>query len=199
VPLPIKLIAGLGNPGPEYSMTRHNAGFWFVDVLAGHFDLAFRPESKFRSEICRLTTQDHDCWVCKPATYMNESGYAVQAISGFYKIPLEQILIVHDEIDLEAGSVKLKDGGGHGGHNGLRDIIQQTGGNEFARLRIGVGHPGDPELVTPYVLGRPSMDDRELIISSITSCMDVMTLILNGDLQKVMNKLHKKDTGNDEN
>jgi len=130
---------------------------------------------------------------------MNESGYGVQAISGFYKIPLEQILIVHDEIDLETGFVRLKTGGGHGGHNGLRDIIHQTGGNEFARLRIGVGHPGDPELVTPYVLGRPCVDDQELIINAINACMDVLTLILNGDLQNAMNKLHRSENSNVKN
>jgi PTH1 family peptidyl-tRNA hydrolase len=195
VPLPIKLITGLGNPGPDYSVTRHNAGFWLVDAIARHFNLVFHKELKFRSEICRLVTEDHDCWLCKPTTYMNESGYAVQAISNFYRIPLEQTLIVHDEIDLEVGSLRLKKGGGHGGHNGLRDIIQQTGGKEFSRLRIGVGHPGNRDLVTPYVLGRPSMDDREHIIAAIDSCMDVITLILDGELQKVMNILHKKDTG----
>lgn len=192
MPAAIKLIVGLGNPGPEHIDTRHNAGFWFVDTLAGKYSLIFRPETKFRAEISRLTIGDLDCWVCKPLTYMNESGYAVQSMANFYKIPVDQILIVHDEIDLNAGDIRLKSNGGHGGHNGLRDIIARTGSNTFIRLRIGVGHPGSKEYVTPHVLGRPDADDHELIISSINSAMDVITEILAGDLQKAMTILHSE-------
>ena len=198
MPLPIRLITGLGNPGPGYYATRHNAGFWFVDTLAGRFNLSFRAEAKFNAEICRLTTPEQECWLCKPATYMNESGHAVQSISGFYRIPLGQILIVHDDIDLEAGSIRLKQGGGHGGHNGLRDIIRQTGDNSFVRLRIGVGHPGSRELVTPYVLGQPDADDLALILTAINSSMEIITLLLEGSLQKVMNRLHKKNRQKEE-
>ena len=130
MPAAIKLMVGLGNPGPEYYGTRHNAGFWFIDACAGKFSLKFRPESKFQSEVCRIDTPEYDCWLCKPMTFMNDSGIAVSAIANFYKIPVEEIMIVHDEIDLEAGVVRLKQGGGHGGHNGLRDIIEQTGSGD---------------------------------------------------------------------
>lgn len=193
MPLPVKLITGLGNPGPDYYTTRHSAGFWFVDALAGNFNLSFHTESRFHAQLSRLMAQGHDCWLCKPATFMNESGYAVQAVTHFYNIPLEQTLIVHDDIDLEAGLVRLKQGGGHGGHNGLRDIIQQTGNNGFMRLRIGVGHPGSRERVTPHVLGRPDKEDQELIITAIASAMDVIGLLLDGDLQGAMNRLHTRN------
>ena len=192
MPAAIKLIVGLGNPGSEHTDTRHNAGFWFVDTLAGKHSLVFRPETKFQAKISRLIIGDLDCWVCKPLTYMNESGYAVQSMAHFYKIPVDQILVAHDEIDLNAGDIRLKRGGGHGGHNGLRDIIAKTGSNTFIRLRIGVGHPGSKEHVTPHVLGRPDAEDHELIISSINSAMDVITEVLTGDLQKAMTILHSE-------
>ena len=190
---PVKLITGLGNPGPDYYTTRHSAGFWFVDTLADHFNLTFRTEARFRAQLSRLMTQGHDCWLCKPTTFMNESGHAVQAVTHFYDIPLQQTLIVHDDIDLEAGQVRLKQGGGHGGHNGLRDIIQQTGDNAFLRLRIGVGHPGTREQVTPHVLGRPDTADQELILSAITSAMGVIDTLLEGDLRGAMNSLHTRN------
>ena len=199
MPSTIKLMVGLGNPGPEHSGTRHNAGFWFIDVLAAKFSLKFRPESKFQSEICRIDTQGYDCWLCKPMTFMNGSGHAVSAIANFYKIPIEEILVIHDEIDLEAGIVRLKQGGGHGGHNGLRDIIEQTGGSDFKRLRIGVSHPGSREYVTPHVLSRQDEDDHRMIMDAINRSMDVVPQILSGELEKAMAKLHKRqlqDTSN---
>jgi PTH1 family peptidyl-tRNA hydrolase len=190
VPSAIKLIVGLGNPGPEHLMTRHNAGFWFADVLAAKYSLSFRSESRFRSELCRLSIADNDCYLCKPMTFMNRSGQPVQAIAGFYKIALNEILVVHDEIDLEAGVVRFKQGGGHGGHNGLRDIIEKMGGNEFNRLRIGVGHPGNSSDVVNYVLERTPAAEEDLIMQSISDVMEMIPQILSGEFQKVMHKLH---------
>jgi peptidyl-tRNA hydrolase, PTH1 family len=190
VPSAIKLIVGMGNPGSEHLMTRHNAGFWFADVLAARYSLKFHAEARFKSEICRLSADDHDCYICKPMTYMNRSGQAVQAVSGFYKIALNEILVVHDEIDLDAGVIRFKQGGGHGGHNGLRDIIEKMGGNEFNRLRIGVGHPGNSSEVINYVLNRPAAEDQELIMQGIGDVMDLIPQILAGEFQKVMHKLH---------
>lgn len=194
----IKLIVGLGNPGPEHLLTRHNAGFWFIDLLARQYELVFRSETKFHSEVCRLSLSGHDCLICKPTTFMNRSGQAVQSITNFYKIPLSEILVVHDEIDLETGVIRFKQGGGHGGHNGLRDIIEKTGGNEFNRLRIGVGHPGSSNEVINYVLGKASTDDQELIMQGIANVMDFIPQILAGDFQKVMHKLHSSEKSKEE-
>jgi len=183
---PVKLVVGLGNSGPEHTETRHNAGFWYVDQVAKGFSVAFRSEGKFYSDICRVQDQGLDFWICKPRTFMNRSGLAVQAVSAFYKIAIEEILVVHDEIDLDAGVIRLKQGGGHGGNNGIRDIIEQLGGNAFLRLRIGVSHPGSREAVTPHVLGRPSADDRELINNSIERGRAILPLLLKGELQQAM-------------
>lgn len=190
MPSPVKLIVGLGNPGNEHTDTRHNAGFWFVDALASKYSVPFRPDAKFHSETGRIQTTGIDCWLCKPMTYMNVSGQAVQSIANFYKIALEEILVVHDEIDLDAGTVRLKTDGGHGGHNGLRDIIEKTGGNNFIRLRIGVGHPGSKERVTPHVLGKPDPDDRRLIEDAIDNAIDIMPQLFAGEIQKAMTSLH---------
>ena len=189
---PVKLIVGLGNPGPEHLLTRHNAGFWFVDALAEQNALRFRRESRFHAAVCRLTTSFADCFLCKPASFMNQSGMAVQAIASFYKIVPEEMLVVHDEIDLPPGIIRLKRGGGHGGHNGLRDIIEALGNNSFNRLRIGVGHPGTSDQVVDHVLNRATASEEELIMQGITSALDLIPQILAGELQKVMNKLHKK-------
>jgi len=193
VPSAFKLIVGLGNPGPEHSATRHNAGFWFVDLLAEKYSLTFRSESKYNAEICRIQTADIDCWLCKPMTFMNRSGFSVQAMASFYKIPVEEILVAHDELDLEAGTARLKKGGGHGGHNGLRDIIAQMGDKTFTRLRLGIGHPGSQDKVTPYVLGRPPQEDRQLIEIAIKESVDVMPLVLEGEMQKATHALHQKN------
>ena len=184
---------GLGNPGPEHQLTRHNAGFWFVDVLAREHSLTFRSEPKFHSNVCRLTLPDNECFICKPMTFMNCSGQAVQAIANFYKISFPEILVVHDEIDLDAGMVRFKQGGGHGGHNGLRDIIEKTGSNDFNRLRIGVSHPGSSKEVVNYVLDRPSVDDQDLIMESIARALELLPQILAGEFQKVMHKLHSSE------
>ena len=197
MPSAFKLIVGLGNPGPEHSETRHNAGFWFVDSLAENYSLSFRSESKFNAEICRIQTAEIDCWLCKPMTFMNRSGFSVQAMSSFYKISVDEILVAHDELDLDPGVARLKKAGGHGGHNGLRDIIAQMGDKSFTRLRLGIGHPGSQDKVSPYVLGRPAQEDRQLIEIAIKESVDVMPLVLAGNEQKAMNGLHQKNNINE--
>ena len=181
-------------------MTRHNAGFWFVDILARKFSLIFRNENKFKAEICRLTDPDYDCLLCKPTTFMNRSGQSVQAVSNYFSINPDEILVVHDEIDLDVGTVRLKTGGGHGGNNGVRDIIEKLGDSNFNRLRIGVGHPGSSEQVTGHVLGRPSAEDEDLIIQAINRVLEQLPRLLAGDFQKLMSLLHRADqreTGDD--
>ncbi len=197
MPSAFKLIVGLGNPGPEHSETRHNAGFWFVDSLAEKYSLSFRSEAKFNAEVCRIQTAEIDCWMCKPMTFMNRSGFSVQAMSSFYKISVEEILVAHDELDLDPGVARLKKAGGHGGHNGLRDIIAQMGDKSFTRLRLGIGHPGSADQVTSYVLGRPAKEDRQLIEIAIKESVDVMPLVFAGDEQKAMNGLHQKNNINE--
>ena len=190
---PLKMIVGLGNPDSEHLMTRHNAGFWFVDALATKLSLTFSPDKKFQSELCRYQHGSTDCWLCKPQTYMNLSGTAVQSLINYYKIPMNQILVVHDEIDLDAGNVRFKTGGGHGGNNGIRDIIQKTGDKEFNRLRIGVGHPGDPDKVVSYVLGKPGRDDEDSILNGISVVINEYEKLFDGQIQELMNQLNKKN------
>ena len=183
----IKLIAGLGNPGSRYDNTRHNAGFWLLDALAKRESLSFRQESKFSGEACRFG----DCWLLKPQTFMNRSGQAIAALANFYKISPEQILVAHDELDLPAGTVRLKNAGGHGGHNGLRDTISQLGGSKaFWRLRLGIGHPGNKSAVVNYVLHEPSKTERSDIDQVIDLSLDNLTMIVNGDFERAMNVLH---------
>ena len=198
MPSAFKLIVGLGNPGPEHSETRHNAGFWFVDSLAAKYSLSFRSESKFNAEICRIQTAEIDCWLCKPMMFMNRSGFSVQAMTNFYKISVEEVLVAHDELDLDPGVALLKKAGGHGGHNGLRDIIAQMGDKSFTRLRLGIGHPGSQDKVTSYVLGRPAQADRKLIDIAIKEAVDVMPLVFAGNEQKAMNVLHQNNDINEE-
>ncbi len=198
MPSAFKLIVGLGNPGPEHSETRHNAGFWFVDSLAAKYSLSFRSESKFNAEICRIQTAEIDCWLCKPMMFMNRSGFSVQAMTNFYKISVEEVLVAHDELDLDPGVARLKKAGGHGGHNGLRDIIAQMGDKSFTRLRLGIGHPGSQDKVTSYVLGRPAQADRQLIEIAIKEAVDVMPLVFAGNEQKAMNVLHQNNDINEE-
>ena len=188
----IQLVVGLGNPGDEYERTRHNAGFWFVDALSRRWDTPFRREAKFHGEVCRISVQGGSVWLLKPDTWMNRSGQAVARLARFYKIPLEAILVAHDELDLSAGTVRLKQGGGHGGHNGLRDIISLMGGNGFARLRIGIGHPGSAEDVTRFVLGRPPAAERQLIEDAIDRAVVELPHIIHGEYQKAMNRLHSR-------
>ncbi len=187
------MIVGLGNPGPEYLMTRHNAGFWFVDALANKLSLSFSQDKKSQSELCRYQSGSTDCWICKPQTYMNDSGAAVQTLCSYYKIPMEQVMVVHDEIDLLPGTTRLKVGGGHGGHNGLRDIIQRTGNKDFLRLRIGVGHPGNKDQVVPYVLGRASAEEENKILDSFALVLEKSDQFFEDNLNKLMTELNKKN------
>ena len=187
----IQLIAGLGNPGNEYEKTRHNAGFWFIDQLTSHYNLTLKSEAKFLGDVAKLNTPSGNVWLLKPTTFMNRSGQSIARLAQFYKIKAEQILIVHDDLDLAPGTVKLKQGGGHGGHNGLRDSIAQLGSN-FYRLRLGIGHPGNKEQVVGFVLGKTPQNEKSLIDSSIDKSIDSIELILQGDMQKVMNQLHSK-------
>ena len=188
----IDFIVGLGNPGPEYEATRHNAGFWFVDELARVQGGSFRAESKFHGDACKVQVHGRDIWLLKPQTFMNRSGEAVAKLATFYKIPLENILVAHDELDIPPGNVRLKQGGGPGGHNGLRDMISRLGGNGFMRLRLGIGHPGDARLVTNYVLHKPSAEDRKLIEESIADALEVLPWIIDGEMGRAMNRLHAK-------
>jgi len=186
----IKLIIGLGNPGNKYSRTRHNAGFWFVDELASRKGASFKAESKFSGEVCKLDINGQALWLLKPTTFMNRSGLAAQKLSSFYKIPVDEVLVVHDELDLSPGTVRLKSGGGHGGHNGLRDLHAQIG-KDYWRLRIGIGHPGDRNKVVDYVLSNATKSDEIEIMSSIDRAIDHIDDIISGNSQKAMNQLHR--------
>ncbi|HVW67321.1 MAG TPA: aminoacyl-tRNA hydrolase [Steroidobacteraceae bacterium] len=191
--LPLKLIVGLGNPGSEYARTRHNAGFWFVDELARRHGAHFRNESRHHGELARARIGGEEIWLLKPMTYMNRSGGAVQSVVGFYKLPVESLLVAYDELDFPAGVVRLKQGGGAGGHNGMRDIIAQAG-DAFWRLRIGIGHPGDKSAVLDYVLGRPQPQDERLILDAIQAAVDAVPQLLTEGPQKAMNRLHTRNT-----
>ena len=188
----VQLIVGLGNPGTEYEQTRHNAGFWFVDKLARANQCSLRSEARFHAEVGRCTLHGHDCRLQKPTTFMNRSGQAVIALANFLRIPPTEILVVHDELDLPPGTARLKKGGGHGGHNGLRDLIAHLGTQEFMRLRIGVGHPGDRDQVVDYVLHRPGRDERESIDAAMRRALDVMPLAVAGEFERAMHKLHSE-------
>lgn len=187
---PIRLIVGLGNPGADYAATRHNAGFWFVDRLAERYGGVFRSDAKFHGAVCRVVVDGRECWLLKPSTFMNRSGQSVSAFSRYYKIDQGEMLVAHDELDMAPGVVRLKRGGGHAGHNGLRDIIKAAGGREFWRLRIGIDHPGDARQVVNYVLGRPSRQDEEAIIRGLDDAERVLPDLVAGEYQKAMNRLH---------
>lgn len=186
----VALIVGLGNPGPQYEATRHNAGFWFVEQVARQYGGQFRSETRFHGEVARVTLGGREVWLLKPQTFMNRSGQSVAALARFYKIPLENMLVVHDELDLPPGVARLKQGGGHGGHNGLRDIVAHMGGKDFMRLRIGIGHPGNSGQVSDYVLSRASAADQGMIDDSIDAALAVLPRVVEGAFQKAMNTLH---------
>ena len=185
----LQLIVGLGNPGGKYEATRHNAGFWFVDELVRRYGGSFTQQDKFHGALCRLDIGGCDVRVLRPDTYMNESGRAVRAVAQYYKIPMSDVLVAYDEIDLPPGKVKLKSGGGHGGHNGIRDIIAQESAG-FMRMRLGVGHPGDKSQVVNFVLGVPSRKEAEFIDKTIDQAMDVIPLLVSDGLQKATMELH---------
>ena len=184
-------MVGLGNPGADYVSTRHNAGFWFVDELARRAGAPFKPEKKFHGEMARIDIAGQDVRLLKPMTYMNRSGLAIRAAADFLKVPAGAILVAHDEIDLPPGTLRLKQGGGHGGHNGLRDTHAHMGA-DYLRLRIGVGHPGNASEVVGYVLKRPSKDEEGLILRAIDDAADGFELLLKEGLQKAQTALHSR-------
>lgn len=189
----IRMIVGLGNPGPEYAQTRHNAGFWLVDLLAQQYGGRFRTERKFAAELATVGIQGAEVLLLKPQTFMNRSGGSVQAAAAYLKIPVEQILVVHDDLDLSPGDARLKQGGGHGGHNGLRSMISHLGPG-FWRLRLGIGHPGNRAEVIDYVLQRPSREDEVLIREAVADSADVIPILLGSGDQPAMHKLHSRGT-----
>lgn len=190
----IKLIVGLGNPGPEYVDTRHNAGFWWVDQLADDGKVQLRHDVKFHGLVGKVRLHGQDVWLLEPQTYMNKSGIAVVALAQFYKILPDQILVAHDELDVPPGQVKLKQGGGHGGHNGLRDIQAHLGTPNFWRLRIGVGHPGDRYEVVNFVLKPPRKEEFDAIGDAMTRAHHVLPKLLAGETGAAMQLLHTDET-----
>lgn len=193
--LPLTLIVGLGNPGPTYARTRHNAGFELVDELARRTGASLRHEGRHQGELARASIAGTDVWLLKPMTYMNLSGQSVRSVAGFYRIAPQSILVAHDELDFPPGVVRLKEGGGAGGHNGLRDIMAQLG-DAFWRLRIGIGHPGDRDAVLDYVLGRPPAAEAGAIHEAVVAAADAVPVMLTDGGQKAMNRLHRRDAAN---
>lgn len=187
----LQLIVGLGNPGLEYAQTRHNAGVWYVAALAEQYNIRMTPESKYFGLVGRGQINAQEVRLLIPTTFMNRSGQAVSALANFFKITASEILVAHDELDLPVGTIRLKTGGGHGGHNGLRDIISCLGNqNNFHRLRIGIAHPGDAKLVSNYVLGKAPAAEQEKIESAIIAAVKISDLMVNGHLNKAMNQLN---------
>ena len=190
----IKLIVGLGNPGSEYENTRHNVGAWFIQEIARQCGESFKVESKFHGLVAKVNYQQQPLHLLFPTTFINRSGQAVAALCKFYKYQTDDILIAHDELDLAAGIARFKTDGGHGGHNGLRDIIQSLGNQKnFHRLRIGIGHPGQAAKVTGYVLNKPNNEDKDRINATLQAALDALPLFLKGDRQKAMTQLHSFD------
>jgi peptidyl-tRNA hydrolase, PTH1 family len=185
----ISVIAGLGNPGAQYAATRHNVGFWLLDQLAAAAKVSFSVDKKLLGEVAQASISDSSIRLLKPSTYMNESGQPVRRILDFYKLEPEQLLVLHDDLDLLPGTVRLKRGGGHGGHNGLRDIIRHCG-SDFMRLRIGIGHPGDKSLVTNFVLKPPGLAERELIENALPAAARGIEILLRDGPEKAMHFLH---------
>lgn len=186
---PLKLIVGLGNPGDEYARTRHNAGFWFVEELAARYGGTMRSDRHHRGETARVRIGDAEVLLLKPMQYMNRSGAPVGSIVDFYKIDVSSILVAHDELDLPVGTVRLKEGGGHGGHNGLRDLIPRIG-EGFWRLRIGIGHPGERADVAGFVLRPPRKEEAALISEAIERSLECWPEIAAGEMEKAMHRLH---------
>jgi PTH1 family peptidyl-tRNA hydrolase len=186
----IRLIVGLGNPGPHYTDTRHNAGVWFTEALCTKHRLTLKIETKFNARVASWSFGGKECKILVPNTYMNHSGQPVSAIAKYYQIPTETILIAHDELDIPPGTVRFKTNGGHGGHNGLRDIIHHLKSPEFHRLRLGIGHPGHKDEVADYVLQSPSKTEEQKIRATIDETLKILPQILMGDWQAVMHHLH---------
>ena len=187
----LKLIVGLGNPGTEYARTRHNAGFQFLDELARRHGAVFRSEPRHRGELARARIDAAELWLLKPMSYMNHSGDPLQSVASFFKVPVESILVAYDELDFPPGVVRLKQGGGAAGHNGMRDVIAHMG-DAFWRLRIGIGHPGDRTEVLDYVLGGASPTDAALIQEAVVAAADIVPVMLTEGAQIAMNRLHSR-------
>jgi len=192
VSAPIRALIGLGNPGAEYARQRHNVGFWLADALAAAAGESFREQPKFKGWAAQINFSGQPLWLLKPATFMNRSGESVLALLSFYKLPIEQTLVVHDELDLPTGTVRFKQGGGHGGHNGLRDITRVLG-PDFARLRIGIGHPGDKSRVTGYVLSAPTVEQELEINASLDRGVSALELLMKSGWDKATQLLHTKE------
>lgn len=188
----LKLVVGLGNPGPEYARTRHNAGYWYVDEVARDARGVWRRETRHQCELARVTVSECELWLIKPTTYMNKSGAAVQSVAAFYRIAPTEILVVHDEIDLPPGVVRFKEGGGHGGHNGVRDVMGQLG-PDFWRLRIGVGHPGAKDQVIDAVLDRAPPAEQQLIDAALARALLALPEFLGVGAQQAMHQLHTSE------
>lgn len=189
---PLRLVAGLGNPGPRYALTRHNLGFWFLDSLAGEFGEKFRPDRHAHGDVARITFEGHRLLLLKPDTFVNRSGLAVRATLDYFKYSVDGLLVVHDDLDLPPGTVRVKQGGGHGGHNGLRDLIRHVG-RDFARLRFGIGHPGERDPVIDYVLSRPSRGDESEILVALADARAELPHLVAGDMQAAMRALHPRN------
>ena len=186
----IKLFVGLGNPGTEYEYTRHNAGFWWIDQLAIQLKVHLQPEKNYHGWVARTDYQGHTVWLLKPATFMNLSGKSVSALARFFKIQPEEILVVHDELDVVPGEAKMKFGGSHAGHNGLRDIHAQLGTDAYWRLRIGIGHPGVKSEVIHWVLKKPAPDQKTLIDTCIDRSLSALAFMVSGDMVKATQMVH---------
>ncbi|QLB15428.1 aminoacyl-tRNA hydrolase [Mannheimia granulomatis] len=187
----IKLIVGLANPGAKYEETRHNAGEWVINEIARMYNVSLKDEAKYFGKVAKINTAQGEVRLLVPTTFMNLSGKAVGALANFFRIKPEEILVAHDELDLPPGSVKLKQGGGHGGHNGLKDIIAALGNNkEFYRVRIGIGHPGHKDMVANYVLGKPAPAEKELINAVVDESSRCVDILLKEGVTKAMNRLN---------
>lgn len=189
----IKLIVGLGNPGKDYQLHRHNVGFWFCDALAYSYTGTFKKETKFFAEVTQVNIADANVRLLKPNTFMNASGKSIQSIAKFYQINADEILVVHDELDLNPGTVKLKFSGGHGGHNGLRDTIKALDSKDFYRLRVGIGHPGDKSKVADFVLHTPNKSEITPIQNTLNDALNVIEQVVKGDIESAMQTLHTKE------
>jgi PTH1 family peptidyl-tRNA hydrolase len=188
----LRLLVGLGNPGPEYEATRHNAGFWWVDAVARKLGATLHAERSYHGLVARVNRAGGPLWLLEPQTYMNLSGKSVAALARFFKIAPSEILVAHDELDLLPGQLKLKQGGSHAGHNGLKDIDAQLGASDYWRLRLGIGHPGVKAEVVNWVLRKPPQEEREALEASIAKSLDALDALLAGEMDRAMMKLHAK-------